>query len=42
MDGLLTRLGGWLQNGRTFFSMSGFSARHLSSGVNPLPVDCHD
>lgn len=37
----LTRLGG-LQNGRTFFSMSGFSARHLSSGVNPLPVDCHD
>lgn len=25
-----------------FFPMSGFSARHLSSGVNPLPVDCHD
>lgn len=25
-----------------FFPMSGFSARHLSSCVNPLPVDCHD
>lgn len=45
MDGFFywsSRLGGWLQNGRAFFSMSGFSARHLSSGVNPLPVDCHD